>query len=176
MGPFPQIIRSNKPAKTPAQDSHLTPGNGVQIIGKVNADLSIKVLSSMDLGTEVGEFRPPFTPPAYPVARPSWAQQAINPSSREPIQSDHCRVTSEFLTRKFPQTTTWPTQSSRSRTNIGASSPDGLEFISQAKYTPNHQPNKTALLHFPPHGVRGPMLFAASTQDTNVRIQHALPR
>ncbi|KAL2262798.1 hypothetical protein VTK26DRAFT_9437 [Humicola hyalothermophila] len=35
------------------RDAHLTPGNGVQIIGKVNPDLSIKVLSSVDLGSEV---------------------------------------------------------------------------------------------------------------------------
>lgn len=37
------------------QEAHLSAGNGVQIIGKVNPDLSIKVLSSMDLGTGVGE-------------------------------------------------------------------------------------------------------------------------
>jgi len=37
------------------QEAHLSAGNGVQIIGKVNPDLSIKVLSSMDLGTSVGE-------------------------------------------------------------------------------------------------------------------------
>ncbi|KAK0742284.1 hypothetical protein B0T21DRAFT_127266 [Apiosordaria backusii] len=35
------------------QDAHLSPGNGVQIIGKVNPDLSVKVLSSLDLGTGV---------------------------------------------------------------------------------------------------------------------------
>ncbi|KAL2126225.1 hypothetical protein VTI74DRAFT_1402 [Chaetomium olivicolor] len=35
------------------RDAHLSAGNGVQIIGKVNPDLSIKVLSSMDLGTGV---------------------------------------------------------------------------------------------------------------------------
>ncbi|KAK3896590.1 hypothetical protein C8A05DRAFT_39864, partial [Staphylotrichum tortipilum] len=34
-------------------EAHLSAGNGVQIIGKVNPDLSIKVLSSMDLGTSV---------------------------------------------------------------------------------------------------------------------------
>ncbi|KAK4229819.1 replication factor A protein 3 [Podospora fimiseda] len=35
------------------RDSHLTAGSGVQVIGKVNPDLSIKVLSSLDLGTAV---------------------------------------------------------------------------------------------------------------------------
>jgi replication factor A3 len=30
-------------------------GNGVQLIGKVNPDLSIKVLSSLDLGPGVGK-------------------------------------------------------------------------------------------------------------------------
>ncbi|VTT83024.1 unnamed protein product [Fusarium fujikuroi] len=35
------------------RDAHLTNGNGVQVIGKVNPDLSIKVLTSRDLGTGV---------------------------------------------------------------------------------------------------------------------------
>ncbi|KHN93717.1 DNA replication factor A subunit Ssb3 [Metarhizium album ARSEF 1941] len=35
------------------RDAHLTNGNAVQLIGKVNPDLSIKVLSSLDLGTDV---------------------------------------------------------------------------------------------------------------------------
>ncbi|KAK4179194.1 replication factor A protein 3 [Triangularia setosa] len=35
------------------RDAHLVPGNGVQVIGKVNPDLSLKVLSSLDLGTSV---------------------------------------------------------------------------------------------------------------------------
>ncbi|KAK4203659.1 replication factor A protein 3 [Triangularia verruculosa] len=35
------------------RDAHLSPGNGVQVIGKVNPDLSVKVLSSLDLGTGV---------------------------------------------------------------------------------------------------------------------------
>ncbi|KAL2157203.1 hypothetical protein VTH06DRAFT_6339 [Thermothelomyces fergusii] len=35
------------------RDAHLLAGNGAQIIGKVNPDLSIKVLSSLDLGTGV---------------------------------------------------------------------------------------------------------------------------
>ncbi|KAM7195986.1 replication factor A protein 3 [Rhypophila sp. PSN 637] len=35
------------------RDSHLTPGNGVQIIGKVNPDLSVKTLSTLDLGNSV---------------------------------------------------------------------------------------------------------------------------
>ncbi|KAL0943752.1 replication factor a protein 3 [Colletotrichum truncatum] len=35
------------------RDVHLTNGNGAQIIGKVNPDLSIKVLTSKDLGSDV---------------------------------------------------------------------------------------------------------------------------
>ncbi|OLN84866.1 Replication factor A protein 3 [Colletotrichum chlorophyti] len=35
------------------RDVHLINGNGAQIIGKVNPDLSIKVLSSRDLGPDV---------------------------------------------------------------------------------------------------------------------------
>ena len=38
-----------------SQDAHLTNGNAAQIIGKVNPDLSIKVLSAQDLGPDVGE-------------------------------------------------------------------------------------------------------------------------
>ncbi|KAK0728268.1 replication factor A protein 3 [Lasiosphaeria miniovina] len=33
--------------------SHLAAGNGAQLIGKVNPDLSVKVLSSLDLGNNV---------------------------------------------------------------------------------------------------------------------------
>ncbi|KAI0166871.1 replication factor A protein 3 [Hypoxylon sp. FL1284] len=35
------------------RDSHLMVGNGAQIIGKVNPDLSIKVLNATDLGNNV---------------------------------------------------------------------------------------------------------------------------
>ncbi|KAK0754823.1 replication factor A protein 3 [Schizothecium vesticola] len=35
------------------REAHLSPGNGVQIIGKVNPDLSIKVLTALDLGISV---------------------------------------------------------------------------------------------------------------------------
>ncbi|CAM1507826.1 Fc.00g046740.m01.CDS01 [Cosmosporella sp. VM-42] len=41
------------------REAHLANGNGVQVIGKVNPDLSIKVLTSRDLGTTVGEFAIP---------------------------------------------------------------------------------------------------------------------
>ncbi|KYK60874.1 hypothetical protein DCS_02012 [Drechmeria coniospora] len=46
------------------RDAHLSNGNAVQIIGKVNPDLSIKVLSSKDLGPGVG-LSPP-SPSAMP--------------------------------------------------------------------------------------------------------------
>ncbi|KKY36282.1 putative dna replication factor a subunit ssb3 [Diaporthe ampelina] len=35
------------------REAHLSNGNAVQIIGKVNPDLSVRVLSSLDLGTGV---------------------------------------------------------------------------------------------------------------------------
>ncbi|KAJ2901673.1 Replication factor A protein 3 [Zalerion maritima] len=35
------------------RDTHITPGNGVQIIGKVNPDLSIRTLTTLDLGGNV---------------------------------------------------------------------------------------------------------------------------
>ncbi|KAG6031340.1 hypothetical protein E4U41_007599 [Claviceps citrina] len=35
------------------QDAHLTNGNAVQVIGKVSPDLSVRVLSSKDLGPNV---------------------------------------------------------------------------------------------------------------------------
>lgn len=47
------------------QEAHLSPGNAVQVIGKVNPDLSIKVLTALDLGVSVGESRP-FRPPSKP--------------------------------------------------------------------------------------------------------------
>ncbi|KAL2290483.1 hypothetical protein FJTKL_15570 [Diaporthe vaccinii] len=40
------------------REAHLSNGNAVQIIGKVNPDLSIRVLSSLDLGAGVGTFLP----------------------------------------------------------------------------------------------------------------------
>ena len=40
------------------QDAHLANGNAVQLIGKVNPDLSVKVLTSLDLGSNVGKSRP----------------------------------------------------------------------------------------------------------------------
>jgi hypothetical protein len=36
------------------QDSHLQLGHATEIIGKVQQDLSVKVLSSTDLGTDIG--------------------------------------------------------------------------------------------------------------------------
>lgn len=44
------------------QDSHLANGNAVQIIGKVNPDLSIKVLTSKDLGPNIGTLISFFLP------------------------------------------------------------------------------------------------------------------
>lgn len=38
------------------RESHLVNGNAVQVIGKVNPDLTIKVFSAKDLGSGVGEF------------------------------------------------------------------------------------------------------------------------
>jgi replication factor A3 len=37
-----------------SRDSHLTVGNAVEIIGKVNQDLSVKVLQSTDMGSNLG--------------------------------------------------------------------------------------------------------------------------
>lgn len=42
----------------PLQEAHLSNGNAVQIIGKVNPDLSIRALNSLDLGAGVGTFPP----------------------------------------------------------------------------------------------------------------------
>ncbi|KAH8599817.1 replication factor A protein 3 [Bisporella sp. PMI_857] len=36
-----------------SQDSHLTPGNAVEIVGKVNQDLTVKVLKATDMGTNI---------------------------------------------------------------------------------------------------------------------------
>lgn len=41
-------------ANNMVQDAHLTNGNAVQVIGKVSPDLSVKVLTSKDLGPNVG--------------------------------------------------------------------------------------------------------------------------
>ncbi|XXH00185.1 54S ribosomal protein yml6, mitochondrial [Hypoxylon texense] len=38
------------------RDCHLMVGNGAQIIGKVNPDLTVKVLNAIDLGNNVGTY------------------------------------------------------------------------------------------------------------------------
>lgn len=38
------------------QDSHLTVGNAIEIVGKVNQDLSVKVLKATDMGTGFGKY------------------------------------------------------------------------------------------------------------------------
>jgi replication factor A3 len=38
------------------QDSHLVPGNAVEIVGKVNQDLTVKVLKATDMGSNLGAF------------------------------------------------------------------------------------------------------------------------
>ncbi|KAK7529513.1 replication factor A protein 3 [Phyllosticta citribraziliensis] len=35
------------------RDAHLTPNNAAEVIGKVNADLSVKVLTSTDFGSNI---------------------------------------------------------------------------------------------------------------------------
>lgn len=40
---------------TPEQEAHLVNGNSAQVIGKVNPDHSIKVLTSKDVGPDIGE-------------------------------------------------------------------------------------------------------------------------
>ncbi|KAI1297522.1 hypothetical protein F5Y03DRAFT_280953 [Xylaria venustula] len=52
-------------------DSHLMAGNGAQIIGRVNPDLSVKVYNALDLGSNVGMLSPPAasTRCAFTIAR-----------------------------------------------------------------------------------------------------------
>ncbi len=37
------------------KDSHLIPGNAVEIVGKVQGDLSVRVLMATDFGANLGE-------------------------------------------------------------------------------------------------------------------------
>ncbi|KAF7544474.1 hypothetical protein G7Z17_g9930 [Cylindrodendrum hubeiense] len=57
------------------RDAHLANGNTVQVIGKVNPDLSIKVLTSRDLGAGVdhGRFEPSQQPPYTPRVAMVWS-------------------------------------------------------------------------------------------------------
>ena len=74
-------------------------GNGAQLIGKVNPDLSIKVLSSIDLGTNVGKC--------------STLRANLSPGSFFfPPESN--------TTSPDAKTTDSPTRSSRSRIDTGA--------------------------------------------------------
>jgi replication factor A3 len=42
------------------KDSHLTVGNAIEIVCKVNSDLSVKVLKSTDMGNSLGMSLPPL--------------------------------------------------------------------------------------------------------------------
>ncbi|KAL2681268.1 hypothetical protein Neosp_008876 [[Neocosmospora] mangrovei] len=47
------------------RDAHLANGNSVQVIGKVNPDLTIKVLTSRDLGNSVAALDAPTSTPFF---------------------------------------------------------------------------------------------------------------
>lgn len=62
--------RQTKNGQIPTlQEAHLSNGNAVQIIGKVNPDLSVRVLSSLDLGTGVGTSSLPAANPSPDAGR-----------------------------------------------------------------------------------------------------------
>ncbi|KAK1244203.1 hypothetical protein MKX08_002341 [Trichoderma sp. CBMAI-0020] len=71
------------------QDSHLANGNAAQVIGKVNPDLSIKALSTRDVGPGVGHGVSPLRNPE-PQHQPHIAMvwplspNALNPSPSSP--------------------------------------------------------------------------------------------
>jgi hypothetical protein len=58
--PLQTIYRTKPLTSSFIKESHLANGNAAQVIGKVNPDLSIKVLSAKDLGPGVGRFCPPL--------------------------------------------------------------------------------------------------------------------
>lgn len=70
------------------QESHLTNGNIVQVIGKVNPDLTVKVLNSKDLGPDVGKshnkiFFPPASnrePPRFSFVKGSGLSADAKPT------------------------------------------------------------------------------------------------
>ncbi|KAK1688009.1 replication factor A protein 3-domain-containing protein [Colletotrichum godetiae] len=92
------------------RDVHLTNGNGAQIIGKVNPDLSIKVLTSRDLGADVdyqlaaavpsgrvygrnqvtnpapSHHAHAHTPPRAPVTRPATTTTLATTTTANPSQ------------------------------------------------------------------------------------------
>ena len=80
----PVIVVSGTPrgwANKGLQDAHLANGNVAQVIGKVNPDLSIKVLSCKDLGPNVGKF--PARSDSRSAAKPPHGTLALidTPSS-----------------------------------------------------------------------------------------------
>ncbi len=80
------------PCSHHSQEAHLSAGNGVQIIGKVNPDLSIKVLSSIDLGTGVGESPAiiPIFSGAVDRGEVRWSRQKVTRLSH-PSLAGHSR-------------------------------------------------------------------------------------
>jgi replication factor A3 len=61
--PSKPTSRGSREAKlTVKQDSHLTVGNAIEIVGKVNPDLSVRVLQSTDLGSDFGTFPTIYSP------------------------------------------------------------------------------------------------------------------
>ncbi len=51
------LLSSRIDRVTCVQDSHLTLNNAVEVIGKVNPDLTVKVLSATDFGNNLGRYK-----------------------------------------------------------------------------------------------------------------------
>ncbi|KAL7625063.1 hypothetical protein AAE478_004277 [Parahypoxylon ruwenzoriense] len=80
------------------RECHLMVGNGAQIIGKVNPDLSIKVLSAMDLGNNV------VTPPTDQLSQLTIREIPQSPQSTESTQSTRGTQPSQPLEPAQPTT------------------------------------------------------------------------
>ncbi|KAF4998247.1 hypothetical protein FGRMN_3296 [Fusarium graminum] len=68
------------------RDAHLSNGNAVQVIGKVNPDLSIKVLTSRDLGTGVDHGPCQSSRPYVPRVAMVWTSPAEPDTLGSPIR------------------------------------------------------------------------------------------
>ncbi|KAK7456147.1 hypothetical protein CaCOL14_004190 [Colletotrichum acutatum] len=93
------------------RDVHLTNGNGAQIIGKVNPDLSIKVLTSRDLGPGV-DYQ---LAAAVPSGRVYGRNQVTIPAPSQPAPSQPARIPPRAPVTRPATTTTTTANSSQLR-------------------------------------------------------------
>ncbi|XDG02216.1 hypothetical protein ABKA04_001831 [Annulohypoxylon sp. FPYF3050] len=134
------------------RDCHLMVGNGAQIIGKVNPDLSIKVLNAIDLGNNVANdtaFAVSPVSTASIVSTSSWSSRVITPPTNQLAQlSIQERPRSPQLTSQQSNIdSTQPTQSTQFSTQPTQYSTQNTQDTQDTQYTTYTEYTQEATSH-----------------------------